>query len=77
MTFCYLVPARAVRYSRLISFILGMWRAVSLMSISDFYRYPVRVHLNGTTKKSSIRVGFQVLVRSRTRADPNGTLTFL
>ena len=28
-------------------------------------------------KKSSIRVGFRLLVRSRTRADPNGTFTFI
>ena len=37
------------------------------------YRRPVRVYPNGTMKKSSIRVGFQVLTRSRFETNPNGT----
>ena len=34
---------------------------------------PVRAYPNGTVKKRSIRVGFQVLARSRFETDPNGT----
>ena len=37
------------------------------------YRRSIRVYPNGTMKKRPIRVGFQVLARSRLETDSNGT----
>ena len=47
--------------------------AVEFEAVMSRDNSPVRAYPNGTVKKRSIRVDFQVLARSRFETDPNGT----